>query len=183
MSLGEASWDSDLSEASPVVVYGIHRAFVGSVSWDSDSGPSVQLGSWLKNDVETVSIVKIVSLNPRVVKLKVKKRLINVSYLKESRQCFGISMHMNILRIRIWLCYNNRHFLSTYFFVYPFELSYWSYDIWREVVDKSYIISYFPSTFYPNSGHHQGRMYYPSDVAFVSTLLLCKNDRLFCCIV
>ena len=44
LSLGEASWNLDLGEASPVVVYGMRRAFVGSVSWDSDSGLRVQLG-------------------------------------------------------------------------------------------------------------------------------------------
>ena len=36
-------------------------------------GRPVQLGSWLKNDVETVTIVKVVSLYPHVEKLKVKK--------------------------------------------------------------------------------------------------------------
>ena len=57
---------------------------------------------WVKDDVGTVSIVKIVSLSPRVEKLKVKKKLINISYLNnESRQCFGISLHMNILHIPI----------------------------------------------------------------------------------
>ena len=49
---GESSW-----------VYGMRCTFVGSVSWDFDSGLRVQLGSWLKNNVETVSIVKIVSLS------------------------------------------------------------------------------------------------------------------------
>ena len=53
MYLGEASWDSDLGEASPVVAYGTRRAFVGSDG--------------------TVSLVKIVSVSPRVKKLKVKK--------------------------------------------------------------------------------------------------------------
>ena len=50
----------------------------------------------------TDSIVKIVSLSPRVENLKVKK-VIKVSYLnKESRQCFGIPMHVNVLHIRIF---------------------------------------------------------------------------------
>ena len=70
----------------------------------------------------TVSIVKIMSVSPRVENLKVKK-VIKVSYLnKESRQCFAyfeIPMHMHVLQIRtfyasvysyilyirIWLCY------------------------------------------------------------------------------
>ena len=61
-------------------------------------------------------------------------------------------------------------FLSTHFFVNPFELPYWSYDIWLELDDKSSIISYFPSTFCTALGHHQRRMYYKSDVTFVCTL-------------
>ena len=76
-----------------------------------------------------------------------------------------------------------RHFLSTNFFVNPFELQYWSFDFRPELVDKPSIISYFPSTFCPTFGHHQGRMYYKRDVTFVCTLLLCKNKRLHCCIV
>ena len=45
----------------------------------------------------TVSIVKFVSLSPRVENLKVKK-VIKVSYLnQESRQCFGIPMPINVL--------------------------------------------------------------------------------------
>ena len=66
-----------------------------------------------------------------------------------------------------------RYFLSTYFFVNPFELPYWSYDIRQELVDKPSIISHFPSTFCPTLGHYLGRMYYKSDVTFVCTLLLC----------
>ena len=42
-------------------------------------------------------------------------------------------------------------------------------DILWELVDKFSIVSYFPSTFSPTLGHHQGRMYYESDVTFVST--------------
>ena len=78
--------------------------------------------------------------------------------------------------IYIYLIEHSRHFLSTYFFVNLFELSYWSYDIWQELVDKYSIISYFPSTFSPTLGHHQGRMYYKSDVTFECTLLLCKKS-------
>ena len=52
---------------------------------------------------------------------------------------------------------HNRIFLSTYIFVDPFELPYWYYDIRRELVDKSSIISYFRSTFCPTLGHHLWR--------------------------
>ena len=52
----------------------------------------VQLGQqdaqWVVGSDGTVSMVKILSLSPRVENLKVKK-VINVSYLnKDSRQCF-----------------------------------------------------------------------------------------------
>ena len=73
--------------------------------------------------------------------------------------------------IYIYMIEHNRYFLSTYFFVNPFKLTYWSYDIWWELVDKPSIISYFPSTFYPTLGHHQERRYYKSDVTFVCTTL------------
>ena len=86
-----------------------------------------------------------------------------------------IYIYMYIYRqhffIDTYLIEHNRLF-STYFFVNPFELPYWSYDIRRELVDKSSIISYFPRTFYPTLSHHQGRMYYKSDATFVCTLLL-----------
>ena len=85
--------------------------------------------------------------------------------------------------IYIYIIEHNRYFLSTYFFVNPLELPYWSYDSRRELVDKSSIISYFPSTFWPTLDHHQGRMYNKSDVTFVCSLLLCKNERLYCYIV
>ena len=42
--LGEASWHLKLDEASPVCRLRDAGAFVGSVSWDFDSGPRVQLG-------------------------------------------------------------------------------------------------------------------------------------------
>ena len=73
LSLSEASWHSDLGEASPVVVNGMRSAFVGSVSWDWTLGRPVQLGSWLKDDVGTVSIVKIVSCRKTKSKKKVKR--------------------------------------------------------------------------------------------------------------
>ena len=76
-----------------------------------------------------------------------------------------------------------RHFFVYIFFVNPFDLPYRSYDIWRELVDKLSIISYFPSTFSPTLCYHQRRMYYKSDVTFVYTLPLCKNESLYWCIV
>ena len=56
-----------------------------------------------------------------------------------------------------------------------YVLPYWFYNIRRELVDVSSIIIYFPSTFCPTLGHHQGRIYNKSDVTFVFALLLCKK--------
>ena len=60
---------------------------------------------------------------------------------------------------------HNRHFLSTYFLLYPFVFPYCFYRIWRELIYVFFI--YIPSTFCPTLGHHQGRIYYKSDVTFV----------------
>ena len=57
-----------------------------------------------------------------------------------------------------------------------FILLYWFYSIQRELIDVFSIIIYSLSTFCPTLGHHQGRMYYKSDVTFVCTLLLCKKS-------
>ena len=64
----DVSWDLTLGEASPAGGYGMRSAFVGSVSWDFNSGPGSPAGGWLKDDVRTVSKVKIVSLSTRVEK-------------------------------------------------------------------------------------------------------------------
>ena len=72
----EISWDPTLGRASPAGGYGMRSAFVGSDS--------------------TVSIVKIVSLSPRVEKLV--KKLINVSYLNNGESSvFRISLNQYIL--------------------------------------------------------------------------------------
>ena len=70
---------------------------------------------------------------------------------------------------------HNRHFLCTYFLVDPFVLPYCFYHIQWELIDVFSIIVYIPSTFCPTLGHHQGRIYYKSDVTFVFALLLCKG--------
>ena len=60
---------------------------------------------------------------------------------------------------------HNGHFLSTYFLLDPFVLPYCFYRTRRELI---YVFSiYIPSTFCPPLGHHQGRIYYKSDVTFV----------------
>ena len=60
---------------------------------------------------------------------------------------------------------HNRHFVSTYFLLDLFVLPYCFYCIRREMI---YVFSiYIPCTFCPTLGHHQGRIYYKSDVTFV----------------
>ena len=67
------------------------------------AGP-VQLGPvQTVSDIGTVSIAKIVSLSPRVEKLKVKK-LKNVSYLSNGElSVFRISPHLYICIVVLWL--------------------------------------------------------------------------------
>ena len=102
----DASWDLTLDEASPFGGNGMRGAFVGSVSWDFDPGPSspagatgcaarlldqrvetwlwagpVQLGVGCGRCRNSQHSKKCVCLSPRVERLKVKK-WINVSYLK-----------------------------------------------------------------------------------------------------
>ena len=47
-----------------------------------------------------------VSLSPRVENLKVKKVIKVCTSTTVSRQCFGIPMHVNVLRIRIFYVYS-----------------------------------------------------------------------------
>ena len=106
---------------------------------------------------------------------------------KEMAFCIEIKRRYNwstdnfvVIYICIWL---NIIDIFVNIFFCSFEFPYRSNDIRRELVDKSSIISYFPSTFCPTFDHHQGRMYYKSDVTFGCTLLFFKNERLYCCIV
>ena len=64
---------------------------------------------------------------------------------------------------------HNRHFMSTYFLLDPFELPYYFYHIrgGGELIYVLSIVVCIPSPFYPTLGHHQRRIYYKSDVTFV----------------
>ena len=62
---------------------------------------------------------------------------------------------------------HNRHFMSTYFLLDPFEFPYYFYCIWGALIYVLSIVVCIPSTFCPTLGHHQGRIYYKSDVTFV----------------
>ena len=61
---------------------------------------------------------------------------------------------------------HNRHFLSTYFLLDPFVLTYCFYRIRQELIYVLSIVICIPNTFCPSLGHHQGRIYYKSDVNF-----------------
>ena len=62
---------------------------------------------------------------------------------------------------------HNRHFMSTYFLLDPFEFPYYFYRIRGELIYVLSIVVCIPSTFCPTLGHPQGRIYYKSDVTFV----------------
>ena len=65
--------------------------------------------------------------------------------------------------------------MSTYFLLDPFEFPYYFYRILGEFIYVLSIVACIPSTFCPTLGHHQGRIYYKSDVTCFSLLLLCKG--------
>ena len=79
--------------------------------------------------------------------------------------------------IHIYICANfikhNRHFMSTYFLLDPFEFPYYFYRIRGELINVLSIVVCIPSTFCPTLGHHQGRIYYKSDVTFVLAYYYC----------
>ena len=64
---------------------------------------------------------------------------------------------------------HNRHFMSTYFLLDPFEFPNYFYRILGKLIHVLSIVACIPSTFCPTLGHHQGRIYYKSDVTFVLT--------------
>ena len=80
-----------------------------------------------------------------------------------------IYIYIYIIYIYIYTNFikHNRYFLSTYFLLDPFVFPYCFYRIRRELVYVLPIVVCIPSTFYPTLGHHQGRIYYKSDVTFV----------------
>ena len=62
--------------------------------------------------------------------------------------------------IYIYFIKHNRHFMSTYFLLDPFEFPYYFYCILGELIYVLSIVACIPSTFCPTLGHHQGRIYY-----------------------
>ena len=64
---------------------------------------------------------------------------------------------------------HNRHFMSTYFLPDPFEFPYYFYRIRGELIYVWSIVVCIPSTFCLTLGHHQGKIYYKSDVICLFT--------------
>ena len=73
---------------------------------------------------------------------------------------------------------HNRHFMSTYFLLDPFEFPYYFYRIRGELIYVLSIVVCIPSTFCPTLGHHQGRIYYKSDVTFILAYCYCVRASL-----
>ena len=73
---------------------------------------------------------------------------------------------------------HNRHFMPTYFLLDPFEFPYYFYRIRGEFVWVLSIVVCIPSTFCPTLGHHQGIIYYKSDVTFVLANYYCVRTSL-----
>ena len=73
---------------------------------------------------------------------------------------------------------HNRHFMSTYFLLDPFEFPYCFHCILGELIYVLSIVACIPSTFCPTLGHHQGRIYDKSDVTFVLAYYYCVRASL-----
>ena len=68
--------------------------------------------------------------------------------------------------------------MSTYFLLDPFEFPYYFYCILGELIYVLSIVACIPSTFCPTLGHHQGRIYYKSDLTFVLAYYNCVRASL-----
>ena len=86
-------------------------------------------------------------------------------------RCVYIYIYANFIK-------HNRHFMSTYFLLDPFEFPYYFYCILGELIYVLSIVACIPSTFCPTLGHHQGRIYYKSDVTFVLAYYNCVRASL-----
>ena len=73
---------------------------------------------------------------------------------------------------------HNRHVMSTYFLLDPFESPYYFYRIRGELIYVLSIVVCIPSIFFPTLGHHQRRIYYKSDVTFYLAYYYCVRASL-----
>ena len=89
LSLGESSWDSDLGETSPVVVYGMRRAFVRSVSWDLNLGKGSSAGELTegrcRNSQHCKNCVSLSSCR------KTKSQKVNKRFIPELKKVVSVS--------------------------------------------------------------------------------------------
>ena len=93
-----------------------------------------------------------------------------------------IYIYIYILRQHFFVNANfikhNRHFMSTYFLLAPFEFPYYFYRIRGELIYVLSIVACISGTFCPTLGRHQGRIYYKSDVTFVLAYYYCVRASL-----
>ena len=68
--------------------------------------------------------------------------------------------------------------MSTYFLLDPFEFPYYFSCILGELIYVLSIVACIPSTLRPTLGHHQGMIYYKSDVTFVLAYYFCVRASL-----
>ena len=68
--------------------------------------------------------------------------------------------------------------MPTYFLLDPFEFPYYFYRIQGELIYVLSIVVCILITFCPTLGHHQGRIYYKSDVTFVLANYYCVRTSL-----
>ena len=68
--------------------------------------------------------------------------------------------------------------MSTYFLLDPFKFPYDFYRIRGELIYVLSVVVCIPCTFCPTLGHHQGRIYYKSDVTFVLAYYYCVRASL-----
>ena len=96
--------------------------------------------------------------------------------------CFHTCIDTKRIYIYIYIYANfikhNRHFMSTYFLLDPFEFPYYFYRIRGELIYVLSIVVCIPITFCPTLDHHQGRIYYKSDVTFVLAYYYCVRASL-----
>ena len=90
----------------------------------------------------------------------------------------GLGISDMMIYIYIYFIKHNRHLMSTYFLLDPFEFPYYFYRIRGELIYVLSIVVCIPSTFCLTLGHHQGRIYYKSDVTFVLAYYYCVRASL-----
>ena len=94
--------------------------------------------------------------------------------LFNAKSCLYIYIYIYVNFIK-----HNRHFMSTYFLLDPFEFPYFFYRIRGELIYVLSIVACIPRTFCTSLGHHQGRIYCKNDVTFVLAYYYCVRASAF----